>query len=161
MESKRCPHCDLINPALALRCDCGFLFGRSNLSSKSTSSGQGEAQSEIKPRELTLTPCPVCSKKFRLQVPISGRELRCPACGCRLEVYERGGSSLELRVTSDPNGEGIMKLCPFCAEKIQDEAIKCKHCRRWLNKEESPQISSIGTTGFNYIEFYYSTTQTR
>jgi hypothetical protein len=31
-----------------------------------------------------------------------------------------------------------LKKCPFCAEKIQYEAIKCKHCGEWLTNKEIP-----------------------
>ena len=44
-----------------------------------------------------------------------------------------------------------MKKCPFCAEEIQDEAIKCKHCREFLDPALRPVATELGTP------WYFST----
>jgi len=42
-----------------------------------------------------------------------------------------------------------MKKCPFCAEEIQDDAIKCKHCGEFLNASNNPRLAE------NQIEWYF------
>ena len=40
-----------------------------------------------------------------------------------------------------------MKRCPYCAEQIQDDAIKCKHCGELLNRHNTDTLDRAVTFG--------------
>lgn len=61
--------------------------------------------------------CPKCGKT------LSGTRESCIYCGAIIKKAEI------------VDGRIPKRECPYCAEEIHDEAIKCKHCGEWLEKD--------------------------
>jgi ribosomal protein L37AE/L43A len=95
--------------------------------------------------------CPHCNQAIDADDSLTSQVVACPSCSKELTVPSVHEEVSALRMPNQGDGsvgeddnELHMKTCPFCAEEIKVQAIKCKHCNSML--DASPTQTQLHAT---------------
>ncbi len=108
--------------------------------------------------------CNQCSGQIRFPEAGIGREAPCPHCGLTTTLYsppvpiehsEAAPASEKAPKPPPIPKTQATKKCPFCAELILHDAIKCKHCGEYIDGRKKPQPQSVGAGVFSGLFWFF------
>lgn len=79
--------------------------------------------------------CPHCESALRLPDYLYERPVQCPRCAGAFELHWKVNPRAGGADGTESDDDNSRRVCPFCSKPIRNSAVKCRHCRKWLDED--------------------------